>query len=152
MSETADNQGELSNHCLEPILEESTFSMLLSLTDESDSADFIANLINLFSGVGASVIAEINQATPKRDWEKITRSAHKLKGSSRNLGAKRLGLMCERLEGVMSRCLNGSEDSLAFEVMQLTERLEQEYQMALEQLTSRCQSLGGNTKADSTSS
>ncbi len=69
------------------------------LVAETDP-DFVSELINTYVDQGWPAVAEIDRAYRARDWEALHRSAHSLKGSSRNLGAEDLAHSLEELERV----------------------------------------------------
>lgn len=98
MQNVQTNHQTIPSAASHPVLDEEAFESLLSLTDETDSSGFVTNLIDLFHGVGAGVVLELKAAAVTLDANRIARLAHKLKGSSRNLGALRLGATCEELE------------------------------------------------------
>ena len=84
-----------------PILEA---KMLLSIQDLAgdDDPDFLNSLINLFFDRAPKILIEIQTAIDNKDSYKMERSAHSLKGSSGNLGAKVMMKTCEELE-IMGR-------------------------------------------------
>jgi HPt (histidine-containing phosphotransfer) domain-containing protein len=69
------------------------------LQDEGEP-DLIVELIDLYLGDLPKRVAEIHQAITANEWIPTTRAAHRLKGSSANLGISRVAKVCERLEQI----------------------------------------------------
>jgi CheY-like chemotaxis protein/HPt (histidine-containing phosphotransfer) domain-containing protein len=60
--------------------------------------DLLSQLIELFLGDAAPRLAGLAQAVAQGDAHALERQAHTLKGSSANIGARRLARLCEDLE------------------------------------------------------
>jgi CheY-like chemotaxis protein/HPt (histidine-containing phosphotransfer) domain-containing protein len=60
--------------------------------------DLLSQLIELFLGDAAPRLAGLAQAVAQGDARALERQAHTLKGSSANIGARRLARLCEDLE------------------------------------------------------
>lgn len=73
---------------------------LLALSDDGDP-ELLLDLIRLFLDDGPSKIATLTEGLRDRDCDKIERAAHSLKGSSGNLGARRMQHTCEQLQMAM---------------------------------------------------
>ena len=62
-------------------------------------ADFVTELIDLFLEEAASDLKALHQALLKQDAVDIARVAHRLKGSSANMGATQMAALAKELEG-----------------------------------------------------
>lgn len=62
--------------------------------------DLIKLLVRVYLKSSPKILHDIRQAAKSNDIEKLWRSAHSLKSSSANLGARRLALICEDLESL----------------------------------------------------
>ncbi|MCU0241972.1 MAG: response regulator [Vicinamibacteria bacterium] len=60
--------------------------------------DFLRNLIDCYLKDAATHVAAMREALAAQDPERLRTAAHTLKGSSRNVGARRLGAVCEHLQ------------------------------------------------------
>jgi|GEM_PF-3013421 len=80
-----------------PVLDHELLETWRSLSNSS-SEDFLAEIIEIFLTNTPIIIAEIREAFQKQDLQKMRGLAHKMKGSSANLGACRLALVCSNLE------------------------------------------------------
>ncbi len=58
----------------------------------------LANVVQAYLDSSAELLGELRDAAEVRDAEALRRAAHTLKSSSRNVGARALGDLCERLE------------------------------------------------------
>lgn len=79
-----------------PVEMQNRLDLLVVETDP----DFVSELINTYVDHGWPAIAEIERAARALDWEALHRSAHSLKGSSRNLGAEELANALESVEQI----------------------------------------------------
>ncbi|MCX7984151.1 MAG: Hpt domain-containing protein [Bacteroidetes bacterium] len=70
---------------------------LQELEQELDR-DFAIEMAEMFIADSPSLIEAIQQSIDARDSTALAQSAHKLKGSSLNIGATRLGALCLELE------------------------------------------------------
>ncbi|MBT8195939.1 MAG: PAS domain S-box protein, partial [Bacteroidia bacterium] len=70
------------------------------LKEISKSVDpnFLSSVINMFLDQSPTIITEINNHQKSGDTTKMWQAAHKLKGSSLNLGAKHLAELCKEIE------------------------------------------------------
>ena len=66
---------------------------------EPGEADFVTELIDLFLEEAASDLKALHRALLKHDAVEIARVAHRLKGSSANMGATQMAALAEELEG-----------------------------------------------------
>jgi len=79
------------------VLDMAVVEELLSLSDDGDP-ELLLDLIRLFLDDGPAKIDALVSGLAERDFEKMERAAHALKGSSGNLGARLLQDTCERLQ------------------------------------------------------
>ncbi|HVN47896.1 MAG TPA: Hpt domain-containing protein [Bacteroidota bacterium] len=77
--------------------EEALVERLTMLKEETD-VEFVYELVEIYMAESPKMISSIRDAILKKDFEALRTTAHTLKGSSYNLGAKRLGDLCFALE------------------------------------------------------
>ncbi len=65
---------------------------------DDESGEFVAGLVETYLKQASRLLDAIEQAVADGDREQLRRSAHTLKGSSRSVGAMRLGALGERVE------------------------------------------------------
>jgi len=65
--------------------------------------DLIVELIDLYLEDARRRLAVMKLSLAKRDWLSVKREAHSLRGSSGNLGALQMALICDEIEGLDSR-------------------------------------------------
>ncbi len=86
----------------EPSQEEPDFDpeilALLRSANKPGERDFVEELLATYLGLLPGHLKEIRQAAAKRDWKKLEEAAHKLRGSSANLGANPIASVCATLE------------------------------------------------------
>jgi HPt (histidine-containing phosphotransfer) domain-containing protein len=82
---------------MEQVLDMSVVEELLALSDDGDP-ELLLDLIQMFLGDGPEKVRAITEGLQAGDFEKMERAAHSLKGSSGNLGARRLQDACERMQ------------------------------------------------------
>ncbi|MDQ3232060.1 MAG: response regulator, partial [Pseudobdellovibrionaceae bacterium] len=81
---------------------------------KESTSTFVDELIDLFLDIVPPIIGHIHDAVQAREARALERHAHKLKGTSRNLGARDLAASCEILEELGSRNnLEGASDVAA---------------------------------------
>jgi len=103
------------------VLDMTVVDELLSLSDDGDP-ELLLDLIRLFLEDGPAKVAAVRTGLDSRDYEMMERAAHSLKGSSGNLGARRLQMVCEQLQ-IASRTKDESS------VVALTPQLQVEFDM-----------------------
>jgi len=81
----------------ENISENSVLTRLQELVQETDF-EFVVELIDIYINETPAQIKAIEKALDVHDYQMLTITAHTLKGSSLNLGAKQLGAACFKLE------------------------------------------------------
>lgn len=64
--------------------------------------DLIVELIDLYVEDAPSRVAAMRESLAKRNWLSVKREAHSLRGSSGNLGALQMALICDEIEGIES--------------------------------------------------
>lgn len=102
---------------------------LLSLSDDGDP-ELLLDLIRLFLEDGPGKITALVQGLRFKDFDKMERAAHSLKGSAGNLGARLLQGTCEKMQ-LASRSQQLDETKL------LTSQIQKQYtevRLALEDL------------------
>ena len=67
------------------------------LTEEGES-DFLTEVIDIFLGNTPAIITDMRRASFAGDQNTVQRLAHKLRGSSSNLGARSMAELCAVLE------------------------------------------------------
>ena len=78
------------------------FNFLRSLRDLSEPGgdDPVIELVNMYLSDAPARVKTIQDSAQKADFEGLMQAAHTLKGSSSNLGAKRLAAYCADLESL----------------------------------------------------
>lgn len=79
------------------VLDMAVVDELLSLSDDGDP-ELLLDLIRLFLADGPTKVAAVSEGLAQRDFDRMERAAHSLKGSSGNLGARRLQNTCEKMQ------------------------------------------------------
>jgi two-component system sensor histidine kinase/response regulator len=72
-------------------------------TPRESTMEFVDKLIDLFTEIAPPIITQISEAIEAEEAQALERHAHKLKGTSRNLGAHQLAASCELLEELGSQ-------------------------------------------------
>lgn len=80
-----------------PIIDPNIIEGLRQMSDKDDPS-FLSELIALFLQISPGLIADIKQFARTADAANLTQAAHKLKGSSANLGARHLADICQKIE------------------------------------------------------
>ena len=70
---------------------------LLSLSDEGDP-ELLIDLIQMYLQDGPQKLEEIRDGLAQKDYDRVERAAHSLKGSAGNLGAVLVQRDCEELQ------------------------------------------------------
>ena len=65
--------------------------------------DLIVELIDLYLQDARRRLAVMKLSLAKRNWLSVKREAHSLRGSSGNLGALQMALICDEIEALESR-------------------------------------------------
>ncbi len=68
------------------------------LLDSEEQGNFLRELIQLFLNTSPAILEQMKAFAAAGDFNALRRSAHKLKGSSANLGAAKLAFACSHLE------------------------------------------------------
>lgn len=98
-------------------------SVLRGLEEErvEGESDLVVELIDLYLYDTSQRVAAIKAALSLEDEDSLKRFAHALKGSSANLGARRVASLCDEIERL--DCIDSFEDCRA-----LVESLELEFE------------------------
>jgi HPt (histidine-containing phosphotransfer) domain-containing protein len=74
--------------------------------------DLLNELIDLFLNDAPALMQTLHEAVERRDAESLTQTAHSLKGSASNLGARGMAAVCANLERRgRAGFLNGAESA-----------------------------------------
>jgi HPt (histidine-containing phosphotransfer) domain-containing protein len=74
--------------------------------------DLIVELIDLYLEDAPRRVAVMRESLAKRNWLSVKHEAHSLRGSSGNLGALQIALICDEMEGLNSGDLFPSMEAL----------------------------------------
>ncbi|MRR28918.1 response regulator [bacterium] len=80
-----------------PILDESVMNDFMALMGE-DGKDSARHLVDLFKSGTPGLIEQIEIASDKKNKDELLRALHTLKGSSSQVGGRRMEQFCARLE------------------------------------------------------
>ncbi len=131
----ASGDGPVSQYTTEDEIEAPLDPEVLAGLRELGGAEMVAELAEMFYKDASSHLASLREAIEGDDSQLVHRSAHTLKGSSGNMGAKRMAALCAELESV------SASGDLA-RAPELLERLEEEFgrvRPTLEALLARSQ-------------
>jgi len=107
----------------QPLLDERIWSQLREV--EKSDPGIVADLFRVFRAEAPGILLDVKEAVAAGDADALKKSAHKLKGSSGNMGMLRLAALSAELE---RRARAGSLDSAG----DLSAAAEREYQVACE--------------------
>jgi len=79
-------------------LDSSVLADLRELDDDEDGSDLLFELAEMFASDSALRIEAMKRAIAKGEPVTVKQMAHALKGSSSNMGARRMANLCERLQ------------------------------------------------------
>ena len=74
--------------------------------------DLIVELIDLYLEDARRRLTVMKESLAQRNWLSVKREAHSLRGSSGNLGALQMALICDEIEGLESGDLFPSTEAL----------------------------------------
>jgi len=100
----------------------------LKTLDPDNSLEFYGKLLETFLNSAEADFRALRMAIEERAWERAKNKAHSLKGSSRNMGADRMGEICQDIEA-----LTAQPDRLA-ELQAALERLAREFNRVCQQI------------------
>ena len=80
------------------VLDVPQFDELRKLAEEMGDPAFLVRLIDQYLEDAASRMAELQEATARRDAPALAAAAHALKGGSATMGTKRMAALCADLE------------------------------------------------------
>jgi CheY-like chemotaxis protein len=89
----------------EPAFDSSVLEGFRELQQE-DSPDLIIQLIELYTNDAKERLIELRTALNEQDLRRLQRSVHQLKGSSGNLGIRRMAFLCSQFEEELQLCQN----------------------------------------------
>lgn len=78
------------------VLDEKSIDELRNIT--GNDPEFVREVVQLFLQQLPELVLNLKAALKSQEAEALKRSAHTLKGASRNIGALRLGAFCEKIE------------------------------------------------------
>lgn len=84
-------------HIKHPVLDPKTVGYLKSLA-EGENPTFVRDFVELFLSHTPSLIQRLQERVAAGDAEGVEKTAHRLRGSSLNLGAVALGEVCQEIE------------------------------------------------------
>ena len=96
--------------------------------DKVEAQTFLNELITTYQSAGSETLAELQATLVAGNRSGTAAKAHKLKGLSRNIGAKRLGDLCAVLE------METREQESSLTVSTLSQTLEQEFCASCDEL------------------
>lgn len=105
------------------IIDQNVIDGLIEIGDK----EFLVELIDIFLEQAEGLVQEIKLAVDLGNAETLTKVAHKLKGSCLNLGANKLGNICQELENI-------SKDEDFSNVNNIVEPLDSVYQQTCSEL------------------
>jgi PAS domain S-box-containing protein len=79
------------------LVDETVLNRLKDMAASADM-DFFGEVIRMFIQQGKEIISDIEDLCKKKEWDKMSQQAHKLKGSSLNIGANMLAETCRIIE------------------------------------------------------
>jgi len=89
------------------LVDETVLNRLKDMASSADM-DFFGEVIRMFIQQGKEIITDIESLCEKKEWDKMSQQAHKLKGSSLNIGANMLAETCRVIE-LQGKSPNGGE-------------------------------------------
>ncbi len=92
-----------SGHDSDDVLDVPQLDELRELAEEMGDPAFLVRLIDQYLEDAASRMAELQEATARRDAPAVAAAAHALKGGSATMGAKRMAALCADLEAAGRR-------------------------------------------------
>ena len=95
------------------VLDVQQIDELRELAEEMGDPAFLVRLIDQYLRDAASRMAELQEATARRDAPALAVAAHALKGGSATMGAKRMAALCADLEAAGRRGELPGPDELA---------------------------------------
>jgi PAS domain S-box-containing protein len=102
------------------LLDEMVLNRLREMAASADM-DFFGEVMRMFIQQGREIIADVEKLCLNHEWEKMSQQAHKLKGSSLNIGANLLAETCRMIE------IKGKE-AVSQDCVSLTKRLRTDFE------------------------
>lgn len=103
---------------------------IAQLLSEDKRKDFIREMIQLYITLGKAVLPELRKALDAKNIGEVESQAHRLKGSSANIGAKTVAHLCNDIENL------ASEGKLPQKPHDVLKQLEEAYDKTLQELRS----------------
>ncbi len=110
----------------------STEILSLPLLDEGDGLRRLGNRRNLYETILETFLQEAEEEYPNlqelvddKQWDEVVKSAHKIKGISGNVGAKRLQAQAAELQQAAAEAAPALEATAAYRVASIRETLDQ---------------------------
>ncbi len=104
---------QAGDNSIEPVIDYAVVERLKDLAPKDDTT-FLKSLNEMFAAQVQTLVKEIEDYGKANDLDAIFKTAHKLKGSSANIGAKRLAECCKKIE-ILSREKNSAALKAAIE-------------------------------------
>lgn len=98
-----------------PLIDQEAIKRLMDIGRQTDPG-FLQQVLDMFTAQAPGIIKEMLNALESREFTSLWQNAHKLKGTSLNIGAKRLGELCREVE-VNAR--NGGTSGLQAQIQEL---------------------------------
>ncbi|HWW88603.1 MAG TPA: Hpt domain-containing protein [Vicinamibacterales bacterium] len=76
---------------------------MMDAPGDDNTSDFVQTLIDEFLREASSEVGRLHDAAERHDSQVLRAAAHRLKGSSLTMGAKRLARLCKQLEEDLDR-------------------------------------------------
>lgn len=95
------------------ILDQTAIENLLMLGDEEGDDSFLKEVIGIFVEDTPIRLKELRDSYAANDQATFTRAAHSIKGSSSNVGAKRLCAVAQALEADARESIEGLDSRIA---------------------------------------
>ncbi len=108
------------------IIDEKVLNRLRDMASSTDM-DFFGEVMRMFIQQGSEIITDIEALCVKKDWDKMSEQAHKLKGSSLNIGANMLAETCRVIE-LKGKSPDGEDCAV------LANRLRSDFEITIEKI------------------
>lgn len=95
------------------ILDSEAIENLRALGDEMEDDSFLKEVIDIYLSDTPKRLAEIKECLASGDAQRLNRAAHSIKGSSSNLGAKKVIDLAKSIEEKSKESLDNLEEDIA---------------------------------------
>ena len=113
----------ISEALAEQIFSDERLEELLALGDDGEDLGFIIELFELFKTSSVPLSVGLREALAKNDERTIIFAAHKLKGSSSNLGLQKLAVICQLIENNPNTLNEKQRALLSLEIERSTQEI-----------------------------